>query len=207
MWHSSGPQGPAPDQEQLQRLMRRSQAPDNEVPVTVPLGLVLARSDDTAVLLPSAQVFRHGVSLDIAAVTRRRGSGRAFSMPMHGPMERGAGAFLLGVELSDGRRASTLHRRPPFDAPDDEPVLMPAGGGGGSRRMDSRHFLSPIPPPGKLVFVVSWTDWGIGETRTEISADPIIEAASRVRELWPWEAEPSPDEPPSQPSPGGWFAQ
>ena len=116
MWHSSGPQGPAPDQEQLQPLIRRSQAPDNEVPVTVPLGLVLARSDDTAVLLPSAEVYRHGVSLDIAAGTRRRGSGRVFSMSMHGPMERGAGAFLLRVGLSDGRRASTLHRRPPFDA-------------------------------------------------------------------------------------------
>lgn len=186
-------------------MMRRSQARDNEVPVTVPLGLVLARSGDTAVLLPGAQVYRNGVSLDIAAVTRRHGSGRGFSMSMHGPMERGAGAFLLGVELSDGRRASTLHRRPPFDVPDDEPVLMPAGGGGGSTRMDSRHFLSPVPPPGRLVFVVSWTDWGIAETRTETSADPLVEAASRVEELWPWEAEPAPDEAPRPPSPGGWF--
>lgn len=186
-------------------MMRRSQARDNEAPVTVPLGLVLARSDDTAVLLPGAQVYRNGVSLDITAVTRRHGSGRGFSMSMHGPMERGAGAFLLGVELSDGRRASTLHRRPPFDVPDDEPVLLAAGGGGGSTRMDSRHFLSPVPPPGPLVFVVSWTDWGITETRTETSADLIAEAASRVEELWPWEAEPAPDEVPRPPSPGGWF--
>lgn len=188
--------------------MRRSQAPDNEVPVTIPLGLVLGRSQDTAVVLPGAQVYRTGVSLDVSAVTRRRGSGRAFSMSMNGPMEGGPGVFFLGVELSDGRKGSTLAgRRPRFDVPQDEPQIVHTGGGGGSRRMSSQHFLSPIPPPGRLVFVVSWTDWGISETRTETSADTIVEAASRVEELWPWEPESPPEDPPLPSSPGGWFAR
>ena len=57
--------------------------------MTVPVSLVLARTDDTAVLLSGAQVYRNGANLDLVAVSRRGGSGRALTLSVHGPLERG----------------------------------------------------------------------------------------------------------------------
>jgi hypothetical protein len=47
-----------PDEE----FLRRMSAPDNEVPVTLPVDVVLARTDDVAVALLGLQVYPPGSS-------------------------------------------------------------------------------------------------------------------------------------------------
>jgi hypothetical protein len=42
-----------------------------------------------------------------------------------------------------------------------------------------------LPPPGPLAFVVEWPARGIAETRAEIDAGLVLEAASRAVPAWP----------------------
>jgi hypothetical protein len=46
-----------------------------------------------------------------------------------------------------------------------------------------------LPPPGPLAFVCQWPARGIPESRSEIDARLVLEAAVRVTSLWP---DPSP---------------
>ena len=42
-----------------------------------------------------------------------------------------------------------------------------------------------LPPPGPLAFVVEWPARGIPETRVEIDASLVLEAADRAAPVWP----------------------
>jgi hypothetical protein len=41
-----------------------------------------------------------------------------------------------------------------------------------------------LPPPGPLAFVVEWPARGIPETRAEIDAGLVLEAAARAVPIW-----------------------
>ena len=45
-------------------------------------------------------------------------------------------------------------------------------------------WLWPLPPPGRLAFVVQWSAEDIAEKRHEIDANAILEAAERAEVLW-----------------------
>jgi hypothetical protein len=83
--------------------------PDNTVPVVVPVQLLLARSDDAAVLVTSLAAYADGVELDLTAVLRRRADVRLLFSPRFG---RGHEALQFGVAFANGRRATNLDRRP-----------------------------------------------------------------------------------------------
>jgi hypothetical protein len=42
-----------------------------------------------------------------------------------------------------------------------------------------------LPPPGPLAFVCEWPARGIPETRVEIDAGLVLEAAGRAVAIWP----------------------
>ena len=65
MW-SVGVPGEQPDED----FYRRTSRPDNEVPVALPLNVVLARTDDAAVALIGLQVYSTGVAFQLAVRTR-----------------------------------------------------------------------------------------------------------------------------------------
>jgi hypothetical protein len=93
----------------------------------------------------------------------------------------------FGVQFADGRKATNLDR-PPYDlearAP-DRPVLDQHGGGGGGSAWDMEHWVWPLPPAGPFAFVCEWPSRGIAESRAEIDARLILEAAGRAVTLWP----------------------
>ena len=164
-----------------------------------------------AAYLPSLAVYRNGV--DLMLELRARPSDveddELLGEALHGHARGQDKGLLLGVEFSDGRRASTLggHVGPPDDPA--VPTLVPGGGGGGMASASGTIFLSPLPPPGEVTLVVAWPHRAVPETTFALPTDEILAAASRVRELWPWEPERrSPRR--SQPRPavaeGGWFA-
>lgn len=205
MWTALGADdgnGPSED------FLRRTNPPENEIPVALPINVLLARTDDVAVALVGLQVYTTGVSFTLVVrarpsseVARTRGLNELIWQ--HGPR---AGSFLLGIELADGRRASGMRM-----GERDTDILFHSGSGsGGQASVGQSWWLSPLPPEGLLTFVVRCADLGIGETVTELDASAIRRAADDVVTLWPWEPPPEERlaEPPGAPDlpPDSWFA-
>ncbi len=209
MW-SMGGIGEEPtdaERERMEQLLRRRTRPDNEMPVTVALDLTLARNDDVALGIGAAMVYRNGVAFQLLAVSRTSTYLDFFG---HHPRRRdGSHGLLLGVEYSDGRRATTAGRTwlDAVDRDDDDgPALTMGGGGSSDRRAEAEFFLSPVPPPGPLTFVVLWPAAGLPETTVATTADPLAAAVAGVVELWPWQPVDRSCPPPPDLPASGWFA-
>lgn len=57
-------------------------------------------------------------------------------------------------------------------------------GGAGLLSREWTYWVSPLPPPGPLALVCEWPAFGISESKTEIDAQPILDAASQSIVLW-----------------------
>jgi hypothetical protein len=189
-------------------------APDNEIPVAVPLNAVLARTEDVVLALLGLRVHTTGLAFDLAARVRPEAAGRVQLDDVLWGHRHGAGqAFLFGVEFSDGRRASTAVPRTGVPAPGlasgGDVVLSQGGGSGGPTSVDQSWWLAPLPPEGPLRFVVRCEPLGITETSVELDGAVIRRAADGVIQLWPW-APPPEEQPPVPPlpdlPPDSWFA-
>jgi hypothetical protein len=105
------------------------------------------------------------------------------------PRDLGAArrSFRFGMQLADGSKVISDHggRRPDDDAEPEGPILRPFLGGGGPRSHFSRWWAWPLPPAGPLEFVCEWPTFGIAETRADIDAQLILDAAQRSIRLWP----------------------
>jgi hypothetical protein len=194
----------APDPE----LIRRMGPPENEIPVALPLSVLLARTADVALALVGLRVHTTGLAFDLAVRCRARGAvdGRDLGELFFG-RRPDASAFLLGLELADGRRITSA--APPWPADRGDVVLHPAGGSGGELAVDQSWWLSPLPPPGPVRVVVRCDPLGIPETTTEVDGAAIAAAAAGVVELWPWQPPLEPDPagpPPPDVPPDSWFA-
>jgi hypothetical protein len=208
MWTTSSTS--SPDEEWL----RRMGAPENELPVVLPLDTVLARTDDVALALVGLRVHTTGLAFDLAARARpAAAAGLHLDEVLWGHRRTAAGGdFLFGVEFADGRRGSTAVPRggvprPGLASGGGGVVLTQGGGSGGPTSVDQSWWLSPLPPEGPLRFVVRCDALGIAETTVELDGAVIRRAAERVVQLWPWA--PPPEEPPAPAPalpPGSWFA-
>lgn len=164
--------------------------PDDVLGQETGLGFLLARSTDVAIGVGGITAFPDGF-LFRTVLRRRHPVDERWEHPWpHGPWT-GRGPpeddLRLGVQLSDGRRATTLDPLPTDAAAGDAPtplVLIHRGGGGGGRAFDHDFWVWPLPPPGALAFVCEWQAQGIALTRLEIDAAPIREASQRARRLW-----------------------
>lgn len=197
-----------PTAEELERW-RRSQPPENEVPVALPVSVVLARTEEIALALAGARAFSTGVQVELTARTRREPA--ALGSVLDGVHRGGSsGGLLVGVEFADGRAATTA-APDPYDPRrlqgDRDPVLVDHGGSAGGRTADVGLWLSPLPPAGPLTVVVLWADAGIPETRTVLDGGEFARAGAAAEVLWP--VEPDPAVPGLAPAPevppGSWF--
>src|SRR6266542_2635382 len=128
--------------------------------------LLLARTDHAAIAITGLLAYRTGFEFILSAVLRRE--------------DRRGRMFDPGLLHWPGRH--------------DEPlpaeflrlgVQFPDGGGGGGRRYDMRYWVWPLPPPGPVAFVCQWPAHDIPESRVEIDARLILDAAARAIGLWP----------------------
>ncbi len=188
---------------------RRMSAPENEMPVALPLNRLLLRTDDLAVFLLGLQVYTAGLSFELvvrvrpAAADRLRLAEVVLFRPY--PHDRDRARFLVGVEFADGRRADNLR----MEEPGAEVVFTAADGSAGPHGADQTFWLNPLPPDGPLHVVVRCDAIGIPETSAELDGTAIRRAAADVVTLWPWEP-PHLDEPPASPPPpdlpaDSWF--
>jgi hypothetical protein len=171
-------------------------APRNEIGISTGLRLVLARTDEVAVALIDTVAFSTGLSLKLAVLRRMPDLHSRFDDPFgrlghaaRAMQELPAELLRFGVEFSDGRKATSIGM-PAFAATRDEdepqgPFLTTGGGGGSDDYSETSFWLWPLPPPGQLAFVVEWPAEGIAQTRQELEAESMIEAAGRAEALWP----------------------
>jgi hypothetical protein len=165
------------------------------LPGVAPVALVLARTDDTLVGLtdvrgyPTGFVFllrlRWGLVADPYDEVPWPFPTRGTPDPLDDepfPDE----LLRFGVQFADGRKVTNLDHYPfvPEDLPPDQPVLVEAGVGGEGGRLgrgaswDLELAVQPLPPPGPLAFVSAWPGRGIPESRVEIDAGLILDAAA-----------------------------
>jgi hypothetical protein len=166
--------------------------PHNVLPGIAPVELVIARTEETVVAIGGIDAYPEGFGFTLSLRLRTL-SAREEQLPYL--IDRAAyevdalpDAFLrFGVQSADGRKATNLDR--PDDDPEgpapDRPVLIQQGGGGGGAAWDMEHWVWPLPPAGPFAFVREWPSRGIGESRVEIDAGVILEAAGRAVTWWP----------------------
>jgi len=171
--------------------------------VAVPLRLLVARTETAAVLVQHVTAYPKGMHFELSIHRRSAPEDptadpwHAFHMWRHTSKGGELPPELLrfGVQLADGSKATTLGPHPFMAGPDktpEGPVLIQHGGGGGGLTYNMGLWLWPLPPAGPLAFVVEWPSEGIEETRVEIDAEPIREAADQAETLWPQEEGNSP---------------
>jgi hypothetical protein len=170
---------------------------DTEIGCPVAVRLVLARSEQAAVVLNGITAYREGIELELAIRLRAYPpGGRHWAQAIHEGSAAGPDAFRFAIELADGRAA--ILGRLVGHAHREHAVLVPRGASAQGRRFDGRYWLAPLPPPGRIVVVCAWPAAGIEDSRVAIDAAPILDAASRSELLWPGE--------PAPPGPPGWTA-
>jgi hypothetical protein len=168
--------------------------PRGYVPGGVALRLVLARNDRVAVALTKLAAYPVGFEFELVVLTAGEeeygldpmlgGPRRHPGMPRADPKEA---MLRFGIEFADGRSVTNLEGRFPRrdDEPPTEPVLHPGGGsssGGSEWRQDM--WVWPLPPAGPLTFVCEWPAAGLEFTRTEVDAQPLLDAATQAQQIF-----------------------
>src|SRR3954451_1455201 len=174
-------------------------APENELGVVVPEGIVLARSDRAVVALSHATVYSTGVGFEFVAVARGLVPSEAHRVfhDQHAFSEDELPDAMLriGFELADGGRVSNFEGWRAYRTlmdPDSEPrgpLLFPHGGGGGNSSgsrvtMRPGYWLWPLPPPGPIRISCEWPFVDITLTTAEINSDALLRAARQSPGLW-----------------------
>lgn len=172
-------------------------------PGVVALSVEIGRSASTVVAVEGARAYDQGAVLRLAVHVRETGREvrrRVFAEldVTHGrgqlDLALPVGGLRWGVELSDGRRATTLDESPWNAVPDaaEPAATVPPGpfldglgratvqGGTWSRDV----WLWPLPPPGDLRLVCAWPDRGVPETATTVDTAALRAGAREARPLW-----------------------
>ncbi|MER6829015.1 hypothetical protein ABT352_23750 [Streptosporangium sp. NPDC000563] len=181
--------------------------PAEEMGATMTSDLLLARTQNVAITLPTIRAFSTGCLLDVDIVMRRRSlppdDFQALQMSVFPHMissvsARGLPDNLLrfGVRFADGTKATTVGQR--FDLarlPQDPPSVPRLSWlfGGMSLRSggDEEGFLTvglwlwPSPPPETFELGVEWPSAGIELSIATLDGAAIVSAAERSVPYWP----------------------
>jgi hypothetical protein len=160
--------------------------PESVLPAVVPVDLVLVRTDEIAVAIPSVRAYPTGFDFQVS-VRLRRDHGPQLGMALHGPLGHTSAddIFRLAVVFADGRVLSNLGPLADPGASPEHGILMPGGGGGGGRSYDLDYWVHPLPPPGRLTFVCEWPSFAVPQTEADLDAAAILAASARAQPLWP----------------------
>ena len=164
---------------------RRQGPPDGVLGQPVACLTVVARTDTMVVAADRIVAYPTGFELGITIRTNDRPAHGGFDDHRHRAWS-GVAAFpgesvRVTVQFSDGRRGAVDNFS---SAPAGEVQLVPVHGHGTQTRFDQRFWVEPLPPPGPLTVVVEWERRGLPETRADLDAGAIVEAAARAETLW-----------------------
>jgi hypothetical protein len=170
--------------------------PADLVPGIVPVELILVRTPQRAIGLTGIRAYPTGFSCTLHLRLREVIPGEQSRFGMFSMFDDGvnpAGEFgdyylRIGVGFADGRKATNLNQRWDFDEgpPPDPPTLrLVRWEGYDLLAWEVDVWVWGLPPPGPLAFVCEWPARHIPETRVEIDAGLVLEAAARVVPIWP----------------------
>jgi hypothetical protein len=164
--------------------------PYGVVPAVVALELLLAHTDRLAIYVPELVIYPKVVALRLELLGRQT---------LKSDVETGPGTWRLGVQLSDGTKATSygFEVDPRIDAGLISPDAVTAGDQlavslqpqvhrltRGGTAWGLEYWLSPLPLRGGLTLACEWPNVDLGLTTAAIATEPILDAAGRVRELW-----------------------
>ncbi|MFF4948980.1 ankyrin repeat domain-containing protein [Streptomyces chattanoogensis] len=143
---------------------------------------------DVRIMLTGWEVWPGSVTLRLGVFRRRiRPQGEAEDDDPSRP-----GGLRVGVQLADGRKATTLDAEEwTADGP-ARPTLRLTGGEGGAFHYQLQLHLSQLPPEGRTRLVVAWPDEQVPETHTAVDAAALRAAAGEALEIWPDAGPPAP---------------
>jgi hypothetical protein len=194
------PPPPEPPERPAQPPRRPWHGPPNRViGRTVALNLVLGQSDKAVIWIPSVTAYPYLFEFEVEIRHQLDDEGFWDLFGLHYQRRRSRSAdgeldpevLRLGIQLSDGRKATNLNPGYPFPDPND-PNTPPAGpilgggggGGGGDAGWNYRYWVWPLPPAGPFAFVCEWPFAEIPETRTEIDSALLRDAAADAITVW-----------------------
>ena len=156
----------------------------------VPLQLVVARSDEAAVVVSRVVAFPEGFELTLNTYVHRSVPRRRAQF-LHHPYWHDEGRprdqlLRFGIAWPDGGRATNMEGwgKSWPDATEPAHGLDEHGGGGSDREYSLEYWAWPLPGAGELRFVVEWPAFGIAETTATVDAALLIAAAARARPVW-----------------------
>lgn len=145
-------------------------------------------TDDVAVAVSAVEVFAEGFTFELVAMAtldpRDGAAGRIEPMLFHHHRLPEGGeipdAMLrVGVEFSDGRKATNMPA-PGFGPPAEGTIVLRAGGGGGSdERYAQAFWVWPLPADGAVRIVCEWPAFGIPVTAIDVDGASVLAAAER----------------------------
>ena len=147
-------------------------------------GFLLARSPDVAVALSGVTAFSDGLLLHVVVLfaDEQRRETLDWSLQEY---SRSPGRFRLGIQLPDGRRATTgTGDAPPLQTSEAEAVLTMLNSSTGPLRWQGDYWLWPLPQEGTMVVGCRWPDRAIDETLVSVETGPLRAAASSSRPVW-----------------------
>jgi hypothetical protein len=171
--------------------------------------LLLARTDNVAIVLSQALVYRTGCLLTIEVATRKRNLNQddwydlffAVHDEARMPSRRWDRLLRLGLRYPDGTTVTNLDplitRKPDADPLDPlDPPGPPVGpglswypfsshGGRFDPHIQGALWLWPLPPAEPLQFAVEWPIAGIDLTIVELDGAELAAAATRSTGYWP----------------------
>jgi hypothetical protein len=198
---SQPPQLPEEPSEVEYRRPAWIQPPPDVVPGVVPVELILARTPQRAIGLTGIRAYPNGFGCTLHLRLREVIPGEQSLVGIFGmfgdevdPAGEFADYYLrFGVGFADGRKATNLERRWDLEdgPPPDPPALRLTRWEGYDRlSQEVDVWVWGLPPPGPLAFVCEWPARGIPESRVEIDAGLVLEAAARAVPIWPEEVPP-----------------
>jgi hypothetical protein len=187
------PLGPPP----LRRFIRRAPDP-NELGHPVPLSFVLGRNEIAAVGVTAFIAYHDGFEFTLAMVVADPQNRLSPLSSMHevrmaqvtgkaSPPEHDQ--FRLALSFGNGSFAGSSGS---FDFEDETagkevrpvaPSLTLLGGSGGGVKSDLRWFVTPLPPPGPIVFSCEWPLAKISFQHELDAGRQIVDAAEKSKHL------------------------
>jgi hypothetical protein len=192
---SQPPELPEPEVEY--RRPAWIEPPADVVPGIVPVELILARTPQRAIGLTGIRAYPTGFACTLHLRLRQIIPGEQsffgifgmFDMLELDPAGELADYYLrVGVGFADGRKATNLQRHRDLEsgAPPDPPALrLFRWEGYDLLAQEVDLWVWGLPPPGPLAFVCEWPARRIPETRVEIDAGLVLEAAGQAVAIWP----------------------
>ena len=179
--------------------------PDDMVGGVVPNIFVVAKTDRLALVLSRILAFPTGFIVNLAILAHRD-----YKLPDFHPSRvnrftdfrenrpgwaaRRPGG-VLGFRFADGTAIASGEIGNPLQGTRSisefatmtqppEPFIACQGGGGHSRREDWSYWVAPLPPPGPVEVFVRWPAALLDESRIELDAEDIIDAADQASRIW-----------------------